>query len=190
MSDSGFPSMTALLGLLAVAGYQNRDKISEMLGGLGQGGAGAQGGPGQQGGLGGMLGGQGGLGGMFGGQGGQAGGGGLGGLLGGLLGGGAMGGGISGGGAPSPGGFLGSGLNEIRNRFAQNGHQDAVESWVGTGPNREIAPHELEQAIGPDVLQNLTQRTGLSREELLSRLSRELPNAVDQYTPDGRLPQH
>src|SRR5204862_1296828 len=32
----GLPSMTALLGLLAVAGYQNRDKISEWLGGLGQ----------------------------------------------------------------------------------------------------------------------------------------------------------
>src|SRR5437763_5581509 len=32
----GFPSMTALLGLLAVAGYQNRDKISEWVGGLGR----------------------------------------------------------------------------------------------------------------------------------------------------------
>ena len=29
----GFPSMTALLGLLAVAGYQNRDKLAELLGG-------------------------------------------------------------------------------------------------------------------------------------------------------------
>jgi hypothetical protein len=27
----GFPSMTALLALLAVAGYQNRDKIAEWL---------------------------------------------------------------------------------------------------------------------------------------------------------------
>ena len=27
----GMPSMVALLGLLAVAGYQNRDKIAEML---------------------------------------------------------------------------------------------------------------------------------------------------------------
>ena len=34
--NSGFPSMTALLGLLAVAGYQNRDKITEMLGGIGK----------------------------------------------------------------------------------------------------------------------------------------------------------
>ena len=48
----GFPSMTALLGLLAVAGYQNRDKIAEMLGGAGK-AAPAGGG---QGGLGGLLG--------------------------------------------------------------------------------------------------------------------------------------
>jgi hypothetical protein len=27
----GYPSMTALLALLAVAGYQNRDKIAEWL---------------------------------------------------------------------------------------------------------------------------------------------------------------
>lgn len=42
----GFPSMTALLGLLAVAGYQHRDKIAEMLGSIGQstsGGAGPNG---------------------------------------------------------------------------------------------------------------------------------------------------
>ena len=30
----GMPSLTALLGLLAVAGYQNRHKIAEVLGGL------------------------------------------------------------------------------------------------------------------------------------------------------------
>ena len=29
----GMPSMVALLGLLAVAGYKNREKITEMLGG-------------------------------------------------------------------------------------------------------------------------------------------------------------
>ena len=60
--------------------------------------------------------------------------------------------------------------------------------WVSTGPNKQIAPEQLEQAIGPDVLASLTQQTGLSREELLSRLSTTLPEAVDQYTPDGRLP--
>lgn len=45
-----------------------------------------------------------------------------------------------------------------------------------------------EQAIGPDVLATLTQRTGLSREELLSRLARDLPRATDRYTPGGGVP--
>src|SRR3954447_18402037 len=48
----GYPSMTALLGLLAIAGYQNRDKIAEMLGGVGQNKPSSD----KQGGLGGLLG--------------------------------------------------------------------------------------------------------------------------------------
>jgi hypothetical protein len=42
--------------------------------------------------------------------------------------------------------------------------------------------------IGADVLAALEKQTGLSQDELLARLSRELPAAVDKYTPDGRLP--
>jgi uncharacterized protein YidB (DUF937 family) len=168
--------MTALLGLLALAGYQNRDKLAEMLGG----GTSPQRDPNdpnqrvdqQQGGLGGLLGGSGGgLGGLLGGSGG----GGLGGLLGG-----AAGGGL--------GGLLGGGLSELTDRFRQNGQGEVADSWVRSGPNQPVEPHQLERAIGPDVLEALTQQTGLSREELLSRLSRELPDAVDKYTPDGRLP--
>ena len=33
-----------------------------------------------------------------------------------------------------------------------------------------------------------SQQTGLSREEILAKLSKELPTAVDKYTPEGRLP--
>lgn len=155
MSSRGFPSMTALLGLLAIAGYQNRDKIAEMLRGQQAGTPGQPGQP-QQSGAGGL--------------------GGLGGLLGGL------------GGAAGAGGLLSGGLGELLDSFRQSGQGDVADSWVGTGPNKEIAPPQLEQAIGPDVLAALTQQTGLSREEILARLSRELPNAVDQYTPEGRLP--
>jgi uncharacterized protein YidB (DUF937 family) len=38
------------------------------------------------------------------------------------------------------------------------------------------------------VIDMLVKQTGLSREELLSRLSKVLPEAVDKLTPDGRLP--
>jgi uncharacterized protein YidB (DUF937 family) len=148
----GLPSMTALLGLLAIAGYQNRDKLGELLKGAtgnnAPAGAGEQQGP-------------------------------LGGLLGNL------GGALAGGGA---GGLLGGGLGELLERFKQNGQGDAAESWINKGPNKELPPPQLKQAIGADVLAALEQQTGLSQEELLARLSRELPAAVDQYTPDGRLP--
>jgi uncharacterized protein YidB (DUF937 family) len=148
----GMPSMTALLGLLALAGYQNRDKLGELLKGAGsntgQPGAGNQQGP-----------------------------------LGDLLG--KLGGALAGGGV---GGLLGGGLGELLERFKQNGQGDAAESWISKGANRELPPPQLKQAIGPDVLAALEQQTGLSQEELLARLSRELPSAVDQYTPDGRLP--
>ena len=169
----GFPSMTALLGLLAVAGFQNRDKIAEMLRGTGSGNPGTPDQGDQQGGLGGLLGSLGGGGPGTSGQGDQQAG--LGGLLGSLGGGGL-------------GGLLGGGLGELVENFKQQGQGDVAESWVGTGPNKQIAPDQLEQAIGPDVLATLTQQTGLPREELLSRLSTTLPDAVDQYTPDGRLP--
>jgi uncharacterized protein YidB (DUF937 family) len=152
----GFPSMTALLGLLAVAGYQNRDKIAEMLQGSTQSGQGARGPGGTA----------------------QAPGG-LGGLLGQLT---------SSLGGASAGSLLGGGLTELVDRFKQAGQAETVNSWVGTGQNKEVAPNQLEQAIGPDVLATLSQQTGLSRDELLARLSRELPRAVDQYTPHGRIP--
>lgn len=150
----GFPSMTALLGLLALAGYQNRDKIAEMLRGVGANTSGTPGAPAPaQGGLAGVLG--------------------------------QLGNSLGGAGA---GGFLSGGLGELIDRFKQNGQGEAADSWVGTGPNKALAAPELEQAIGPDVLATLSRQTGLSQQELLARLSRELPNAVDRYTPQGRLP--
>ena len=149
----GMPSLVALLGLLAVAGYQNRDKLTKMLGGMKQGPGSAPGQSNPQGGLGGVLG-----------------------KLGGVLGG------------ASAGSVLSGGLSDLIERFRQNGHGQAADSWVKRGPNQELGPDQLEQAIGPDVLNTLSQHTGLSRQELLSRLTRELPAAVDKFTPDGRVP--
>ena len=149
----GMPSMVALLGLLAVAGYQNRDKIAEMLGGRKQGSGSAPGPQNQQGAQGGVLG-----------------------NLGGLLGG------------ASAGSVLSGGLRDLVERFKQSGQAQAADSWVKTGPNQPIGSDQLEQAIGPDMLNTLSQQTGLSREDLLSRLTRELPTAVDKFTPEGRLP--
>jgi uncharacterized protein YidB (DUF937 family) len=145
--SSGRPSLTALLALLAIAGYQNRDKIAEMIGKLGQHKPEGE----AQSGSGGLL-------------------------------------EQSGLGNASAGGILSNGLGELMDRFKDSGQADTAESWVSTGPNKPCTAPGLERAIGPEMLETLARQTGLSQDELLKRLCRELPDAVDKYTPQGRLP--
>jgi uncharacterized protein YidB (DUF937 family) len=147
----GYPSMTALLGLLAIAGYQNRDKIAEMLRGapsnpLDPAASTKSGAREATPGLGGILGGA------------------------------------------SIGDTLSGGLRELMDAFRQKGQGELADSWVARGPNKQIAPAQLEQTIGADVLQTLSQQTGMSREEILARLSKTLPDAFEEDTPEGRIP--
>jgi uncharacterized protein YidB (DUF937 family) len=121
----GFPSMTALLGLLAIAGYQNREKIAEWLGGLKQSAPGTAG----QGGAGGLLE-----------------------HLKGSL------------GSTSAGGVLSGGLGELVDRFKQSGQGETADSWVKTGPNKPVTPSQLEQAIGPEILDTLSKQNGIVAE--------------------------
>lgn len=109
--------------------------------------------------------------------------GGLGGMLGGL--GDMLGGGGTG---ASGGNVLNEGLGGLLDRFRQNGQADTADSWVKSGPNRPVDASQLESALGPDVIEHLQEQTGLSRGELLQRLSTNLPQTVDQLTPEGRVP--
>jgi uncharacterized protein YidB (DUF937 family) len=95
-------------------------------------------------------------------------GGGLGGLLGGLAGAG--------------------GLDAILDQFRKNGQGEAVDSWVGRGENQRIAPDQVADALGPEAVEELEGQTGLQRNDVLSELSRMIPEAVDHFTPNGRTP--
>ena len=79
-------------------------------------------------------------------------------------------------------------LESLMERFTKSGHGDKVQSWVGPGENRPIQPQELQQALGPDQIDHLQRETGLPRDQLLSQLSKVLPQVVDKLTPQGRLP--
>jgi uncharacterized protein YidB (DUF937 family) len=144
------PSLLALLGLVAVAGYQNRGRIGEMLADARQVNPSAPGGHSQDTGLLSQLG-Q-----MF---------------------------------HPgAAGSALSSGLADLVTRFRATGHGTAADSWIAPGPNMPLPGHDLEMAIGHETLAELEARTGLPRAELLTRLSLALPEVVNRFTPDGRLP--
>jgi uncharacterized protein YidB (DUF937 family) len=114
---------------------------------------------------------------------GPTGGGGLGSLLPGGLGG--LGGLLAGGAAGS---VISGGLGDLLKQFQQNGHGETANSWVSPGPNKQIAPGDLANALGADQINSLVSQTGLSRDDLLSGLSQHLPEVINHLTPDGRLP--
>ena len=132
---NNMPNLTALLGLVAVAGYQNRDKIADFVKGITGGHATA---PAATGGL-------------------------------------------------STSAITG-GLGDLVRQFTQNGQGNVASSWVGSGQNASVDSSQLQQALGPDIVNHITATTGLSADELLKRLSQVLPQAVDHMTPNGKLP--
>lgn len=154
--SKGMPSTMALLGLLAVAGYQNRKKLAEMIRDASQNrpeepnrGTKATGTSQMSEVLGE-------IGSLFGGA--------------------------------SAGGALSDGLDGLIERFRSAGQSDAADSWVSTGKNQDLQPDQLASALGDDTVAELARKTGLSRSEVLMRLSRAVPEAVNRFTPDGRLP--
>ena len=133
------PSLAALLGLVAVAGYQNREKIGDFIKNMQAGAPGGATAP-------------------------------------------------AGAGQALPGGAATGGLGDLVDHFRKSGLGKQADSWVSTGQNEPVDEDQMGQALGPDLLDTLAQQTGLSRAELLKRLSAVLPQAVDHMTPGGNLP--
>ena len=91
-------------------------------------------------------------------------------------------------GGAAAGGVLSGGLGNILKQLQNSGQGRVAQSWVGTGPNEEIAPDELANALGGDTLDALSRQTGMPRDELLKGRRQHLPELVDKLTPNGRLP--
>ena len=98
---------------------------------------------------------------------------------------GGLGGLLAGGAAGS---VLSGGLNDLLKQFQQSGQGAVAQSWIGSGPNKAISPNDLASALGADRISTLMAQSGLSRDDLLNGLSQQLPEVIDQLTPNGRLP--
>jgi uncharacterized protein YidB (DUF937 family) len=80
------------------------------------------------------------------------------------------------------------GLGGLVEQFQRNGMGDVMNSWVGKGENLPIAPDQLGNVLGGDLLGKLTQQTGMGQSDLLGQLSQLLPQMVDKATPEGAIP--
>ena len=87
-----------------------------------------------------------------------------------------------------PGGSLVGGLSDLIGRLTAGGVGPQVNSWVGQGANQPIQPGTLGSALGQNTLNELSQRTGMSQQELLNQLATVLPQLINHLTPNGRMP--
>jgi uncharacterized protein YidB (DUF937 family) len=79
------------------------------------------------------------------------------------------------------------GLGSLVDSFRKSGLGEKADSWVASGPNKPVTETEVAKGIDSSILDGLAEQTGLSREELLKRLSQVLPEMVDKMTPSGTL---
>ena len=88
----------------------------------------------------------------------------------------------------APAGSILGGLTDLIGKLAAGGVGPQVNSWIGHGANEPVQPGQLGSALGQNVLNELSQRTGMSQQELLNQLSAALPQIINHLTPNGRVP--
>ena len=78
----------------------------------------------------------------------------------------------------------------VCSRSSQNaaGHGDTAKSSVGPGQNQPIDPGQLRSALGQKTVSDVAQQAGINEQEFLFQLSQNLPQFVDQLTPNGKVP--
>ena len=83
----------------------------------------------------------------------------------------------------------GPGLTGLIEKFKNKGLGGQASSWINRGENLPVSPQQVEQVLGPELLQQIATKTGLPLETVKQKLSAVLPPVVDHLTPEGAIPQ-
>jgi uncharacterized protein YidB (DUF937 family) len=89
----------------------------------------------------------------------------------------------------SGGGGGAGGLAQLVQQFQQAGMGEQVSSWISTGQNLPINVDQLMQVFGQGNMQQMAASAGVNVQDFGQQLSQLLPQAVDQLTPNGQLPE-
>jgi uncharacterized protein YidB (DUF937 family) len=79
------------------------------------------------------------------------------------------------------------GLSAIVAKLQQAGFGDQVQSWIGNGQNLPITAEQLQQVLGSDTVRQLAARYNIPVDQISQILAQQIPKAVDQASPDGKL---
>ena len=79
-------------------------------------------------------------------------------------------------------------LGRLKSRFESSGLGRKIDSWIGKGDNEQISADEVKQALGQDEVDKVAQNAAVDADQAADEIARELPDAVDKATPEGRIP--
>ena len=82
------------------------------------------------------------------------------------------------------------GLSAIVAKLEQAGLGEQVKSWIGNGPNLPITAEQLQKVLGNDTVRQLAAKYNIPVDQITQILAQQLPKAVDQASPDGKLPHN
>ncbi len=80
------------------------------------------------------------------------------------------------------------GVKGVVSQLQNAGLGEQVSSWVGTGENAKVDPSKLTSALGPEKVQAMAGKAGVSLQEASGSLSALLPQVIDKLTPGGSIP--
>jgi uncharacterized protein YidB (DUF937 family) len=82
----------------------------------------------------------------------------------------------------------GNGLTGLLEQLAASGLGPQVQSWLGSGANLPVSGDQIQQALGPEKIQQLAQQYGIDASSVAAVIAHVMPGAVDHLTPNGQVP--
>jgi outer membrane protein OmpA-like peptidoglycan-associated protein/uncharacterized protein YidB (DUF937 family) len=80
------------------------------------------------------------------------------------------------------------GLSGFLDRFRRAGLSDTVSSWLSGAPAAPISGESVQNALGPQAVNTIASRTGLSLATATSALGFMVPKLVQSLAPGGAIP--
>ena len=82
------------------------------------------------------------------------------------------------------------GVEGILDKFRQGGYADQAASWQSTGQNIPLPGSALQEVLGTGAIGQIAQQLGMSHGDAAGGLAQVLPQLIDQFTPNGNVPDN
>lgn len=77
-------------------------------------------------------------------------------------------------------------LDTVVNTMKEKGMGDEVSSWIGNGENASVTSSQLNKVLDSDMMDSISEKTGIPKEQISSTLATLLPVLVNKLTPEGK----